>query len=150
MLGKKKKVKACVSSAAVRRKLATKLKISDDGKICNRKIPFPARLAPKRRKNCPPTGKGFSPDVHKWAKQSHKLGSSCQHSEGFEEIPFALMWRLWRKSPLAMWCLWSNVNYALIITGKFPFHCKFSILLSLVCLNLEFMKGSRSLNLWFK
>lgn len=40
------------------------------------------------------------------------------------------MWRLWRKSPLAMWCLWSDVNHTLIITGKFPFCCKLSILIS--------------------
>lgn len=56
---KKDAVKVCVSSTAERRTLVTKLRVRDDDKIFLRKIPFPARPTPRRRKNCLPMGKHF-------------------------------------------------------------------------------------------
>lgn len=82
-----KRVKACMSSAAERRKLVTILKVSDNDKFFNRKIPFPARPTPKRRKNCSPMGKGF----FSWCTQV---------SKAISQIGFLLpaFWSLWRNT----------------------------------------------------
>lgn len=55
---KKVAVKTCLPSTAERINLVTKLGVWDD-KIFHRKILFPARPTPKKRKNCLPVGKGF-------------------------------------------------------------------------------------------